>query len=144
LDVHPICFLAGKDEVRCAEMLLTFVAGSFAATGGGYNIHPPGLSNSSADLVYWRSPDVDAFWKARCDFRARVGYWAANFRRECPLWSKEPTVAAEESTQDARAAELSEQNQALKDEINRLEAEVERINAEAEVEAEEARRLFEI
>jgi hypothetical protein len=142
LDVHPICFLAGKDEVRCAEMLLTFIAGSFAATGGGFNVRPPRLNNTGDVTHGWIVSDHEAFWKARRDFRDRVGYWAANFRRECPLWSKEPTVAAEESTQDARAAELSEQNQALRDEINRLEAEVERINAEAEAGAEEARRLI--
>jgi hypothetical protein len=126
-------------------MLMTFIAGSFTATGGGFNVRAPRLNNTGDVTRGWIVSDHEAFWKARCDFRARVGYWAANFRRESPLWSEEPTVAAEESTQDARAAELSEQNQALKDEINRLEAEEKLIDAEVEAKAEDAlKRMLEM
>tara|TARA_R110002003_G_scaffold206_4_gene15780 strand:- start:5761 stop:7359 length:1599 start_codon:yes stop_codon:yes gene_type:complete len=77
LQSFPVCFLAEEDEVRLAELLLTQLANSFSWTGGGFNIHPPGMNNSSADLRDWEVGAAKDFWQQRRAFRSDQGFWHA-------------------------------------------------------------------
>jgi hypothetical protein len=77
IEAFPICFLAEEDEVRLAELILTQIADSFSWTGGGFNAHPPGINNSSAELGGVAAEDVREFWQAREQFRRNQGFWDA-------------------------------------------------------------------
>lgn len=69
LESCPICFLAEEDEVRSAELLLAMLADSFSGTGGGFNVHSPGLNNSSADMADVPLVVAKRFWQERRNFR---------------------------------------------------------------------------
>jgi hypothetical protein len=94
LQSYPICFLAEEYEVRLTELLLTQLANSFSWTGGGFNIHPPGMNNSSADLRDWEVGAAKDFWQQRRAFRSDQGFWhAARMTEQHDL--EERTRAAE-------------------------------------------------
>jgi hypothetical protein len=71
----PICFLVHDEEIRLAELLLTYIANSFSWEGGGVNSHQPGINNSSADMSERSVADAREFWKDRVTFRQHQGFW---------------------------------------------------------------------
>ncbi|KAK1915264.1 hypothetical protein P3342_003071 [Pyrenophora teres f. teres] len=63
--------LGRKEAVLVFAVLL-----SFSATGGGFNIHPPGLNNSSADTI------TAEVWAQYEQIRIDSGHWDENMAKD--------------------------------------------------------------
>jgi len=75
----PVCFLAVDREVTIGELLFTQLANSFSWSGGGFNVHPPGINNSS---VAGKGSD---FWNERREFRVHMYFWSDAENVEGPI-----------------------------------------------------------
>jgi hypothetical protein len=127
LEPFPVCFLAANSEVRLAELLLTMLADSFATNGGGFNIHMPGLNNSSADMGAWSVADAADFWAEREKFREEEHAWdcsrileqSSRNQEEGPsqqaqLLASQHEQGEGQSTQQARLLELQDEEERFK------------------------------
>ncbi|KAF2126237.1 hypothetical protein P153DRAFT_347298 [Dothidotthia symphoricarpi CBS 119687] len=110
LETFPLCFLAKEDEVCLAELLLTQLADSFHTTGGGFNAHPPGLNNTSAEMKDWVKEDWEGFWRDRRETRVGMGFWEQARCEEMDVLERGgmgPSEAASEGSMGTQQAMLS-------------------------------------
>lgn len=69
LEPYPICYLARKEEAKCAEMLLSLMTNSFHQNGGGFNVAMLGDSNASVGMRQALHGEVEDFWEDKQAFR---------------------------------------------------------------------------